>query len=385
MMPVFLMEYNQDTISYDGKKLTVDLPNNISNEDKAFGFIQFKGNFKSPLPDEVLIFLDDYKGYQGKLYVDKNFNLDLTDDGDPYFFSDSMDVSRIVLRHSEYPKAKYVVDLQYIQYKNSQQKKMVAGLKADNFPHLKGNKLIHYHFWLKETRNKYLVYKEVIGSDSVTFALVDENINGLFNEVGIDRILVAENSSELPQDRPGKNNYIIGDATPLSINDKYYKLEEISQDGRFIELSITSVDDYTVSHKGKLIEGDMIPDFQFDLFEGEQTTIHNSLAEDKLTLIDFWATWCKGCVLQTEHLQKIDSLYGNKIQILGLNVDQNLSKAKEYVEEKNIHWLLGIANQEMVESLAVDGYPFYILVNQDKTIHSLGIRLGEVENIISKN
>lgn len=384
-MPVFMMEYHQDTILYDGQKLFVELPENLSKGDKAFGFVSFKGNLKSPLATEVLIFLDDYKDYQGKLYIDKNFNLDLTDDGAPYIFNDSTDVAKVELRHSQYPQAIYAVDFQYIRYKNSQQGVMASRMKADNFPNLKGNKLIDHNFWLTETRNKYLVYKEMLGSDSVTLALVDENINGLFNEVGEDKILIAETASDLPQDRPGKNEYTIGDATPLSINGKYFKLEEVSPDGRFVKLSKSSTNDYTISHNGKLIEGVLIPDLRFDTFKGEQTTIHNSLSKDKLTLVDFWATWCKGCLEQTERLKKIDSLYGGKLHIVGLNFDPKLRKAKEYVESNNIKWPQGIADKEIVKSLSVDGFPFYILVNQDKTIHSLGIRLDEVEKIINEN
>ena len=379
-----MMEYHQDSISYDGKKFSVELPENLSKGDKAFGFVSFKGNLKSPLATEVLIFLDDYKDYHGKLYVDKNFNLDLTDDGAPYIFNDSMDVTKVELRHSKYPEAIYAVDFQYIRYKNSQQEIMASRMKADNFPHLKDNRLIDHNFWLTETRNKYLIYKEMLGSDSVTLALVDENINGLFNEVGVDRILIAETASDLPQDRPGKNDYTIGDATPLFIKSKYFKLEEVSPDGRFIKLSKSSADNYTIFHKGKLIEGSLIPDLQFDTFEGEQTTIHNSLSKDKLTLIDFWATWCKGCLEQTERLKKIDSLYSDKLLIVGLNFDPKLSKAKEYAEKNNIKWLQGIADEEMVKNLSVNGFPFYILVNQDKTIHSMGIRLDDVENIIGE-
>ena len=378
-MPIFLMEYYTNPIVYDGKELNIELPPLEEDKPKAFGFLFFEGNKSNPQPGEVLVLLYDYEDYQGKLYVDKNFNLDLRDDGLPITFTDSTDLHHIKLSHSDFPRSVYSVDIQYIRFKNDRQESMVAQMRADDFPHLQGNTFIPYSYWLTETRNNYLIFRDVLGSDTVKLTLVDDNFNGLYNDVGADRILVADGPENQLLDRPGKNNYMVGDATPLSINNSFFQIDEISPYGSLIKLRNSSAEVYDHYHKSKLIEGAIIPDLTFSTFEEQEMSIHQAVAPQGLTLFDFWGTWCKGCIEQTSQLKQLDKRYGDRLTIVGLNYQSDTEKAAMYVEDQQIDWMQGIADKALVKAMAVDSFPFYILVNKDRSIHTLGIRLNELE------
>ncbi len=380
---LFFMEFTQNEISYKNKTLSITLPEKLTDREKAFGFLTFKGNEGSQLEGNVLVLMDGYKNYNTRVYIDRNYNLDLRDDGEPLVITHSSEAINVKLYNTKYPDAYYSTDLRYIQFQNERQEQMISAMNADQFPHTKGNTFIDPHFWLAESSNRFKIFHGEMDGDSVSFALVDTNNNGLYNEIGTDKFLVSEEG--VFNDRGGKNNYVIGDSNPVSFLGRYFIIDEISPAGNFVKFIKSSENEYSSYHKDKVMEGKVIPDLEFMTLEDQKTTIHQELADEKYTLLDFWGTWCKGCLEQTKTLKKIDSLYADKIEIIGMNYEPNPGKAKEYIAKQNITWTQGIADDEMIKSLSVNSFPFYILVKNDKQIHSMGIRLADLEQLLKES
>ena len=45
-------------------------------------------------------------------------------------------------------------------------------------------------------------------------------------------------------------------------------------------------------------------------------------SEEKLVLVDFWAAWCVPCNMLTPLLEKVAESYGNKVELVKINVDE---------------------------------------------------------------
>ncbi|MFF1558020.1 thioredoxin [Streptomyces sp. NPDC058279] len=54
------------------------------------------------------------------------------------------------------------------------------------------------------------------------------------------------------------------------------------------------------------------------------------LAADKPVLVDFWAAWCGPCRQIAPSLEAIAAEYGDQIEIVKLNIDENPDTAAKY-------------------------------------------------------
>ncbi len=66
-----------------------------------------------------------------------------------------------------------------------------------------------------------------------------------------------------------------------------------------------------------LIKGQKVPNLRFCLQVGDSAkTVNLYDLNKKLTLFDFWGTYCSTCIAQMAHLEKLQEEFGDKIQII---------------------------------------------------------------------
>lgn len=54
------------------------------------------------------------------------------------------------------------------------------------------------------------------------------------------------------------------------------------------------------------------------------------LKADKPILVDFWAVWCGPCKMMAPSVEAMEGIYGDKLKIGKLNVDDNPDIAEKY-------------------------------------------------------
>ncbi len=73
-----------------------------------------------------------------------------------------------------------------------------------------------------------------------------------------------------------------------------------------------------------------------------------SLLNNKIVLVDFYATWCGPCKMQSPILHEFKEEVGDKVEIIKVDVDQNPEIAKDF-GILSIPTLLLIKEGEVVE------------------------------------
>ncbi len=69
---------------------------------------------------------------------------------------------------------------------------------------------------------------------------------------------------------------------------------------------------------------DAVKDINSNEFEKEVE------ASDVPVLVDFWAPWCKPCIMMSKVLVGLTEHYGNRLKIVKVNVDENSGLANRF-------------------------------------------------------
>jgi thiol-disulfide isomerase/thioredoxin len=86
---------------------------------------------------------------------------------------------------------------------------------------------------------------------------------------------------------------------------------------------------------------DPAPDFTLTGLDGKPVTLAS--AHGKVILLNFWATWCGPCRAEIPDLVELQNKYRDRLQILGLVVDDDDQDAiKEFVEKFGINYPVAI-------------------------------------------
>jgi peroxiredoxin len=125
-----------------------------------------------------------------------------------------------------------------------------------------------------------------------------------------------------------------------------------------------------------------IPDFSLkDL--NNKTVSYSQIKGKRLTVIDFWATWCKPCLRSVPELIKLYERYKEEgVQFIGISVDspRNLSKVKPFANSLGINYpvLLDLNSQVMTE-LKVTVMPSILIIDEQDEIvfFHQGYRAGD--------
>lgn len=114
-----------------------------------------------------------------------------------------------------------------------------------------------------------------------------------------------------------------------------------------------------------------VSDFQLPDLENNLRS-YAEIKGEELTIIDFWATWCKPCVHAIPKLNELYKNYDNKkVQFIGINVDgpRNLSKVKPFVQALDVQYpVLLDTDQDIMLRLNVSALPTLLIANSKNEI-----------------
>lgn len=89
--------------------------------------------------------------------------------------------------------------------------------------------------------------------------------------------------------------------------------------------------------------------------DGRRRRIRDFTSPSKLTVLNFWAPWCKPCKKELPMLSKLSSRYKDETNWLGISVEEkNLKSVKKTITQFGLKYPQLIANERLLESFFGD-------------------------------
>ena len=91
------------------------------------------------------------------------------------------------------------------------------------------------------------------------------------------------------------------------------------------------------------------PDFELKLLDG--STLRSKDLAGKVTVIDFWATWCQPCRASMPHLNALQDHFGQRgLVVLGVSVDDGGPlRVRRFAEHMGVHIRLLMADEHVLD------------------------------------
>lgn len=125
-------------------------------------------------------------------------------------------------------------------------------------------------------------------------------------------------------------------------------------------------------------------DFKMPNPEGVMKSLSSYVTKNKLTLVDFWASWCGPCRREMPHVKELYAKYKSKgLEIVGVSFDQDKEAWKGAIKQMQLKWpqmsdLKGWQSQAG-QLYGIRSIPATLLVNQKGEIVAFGLRGAELE------
>lgn len=237
----------------------------------------------------------------------------------------------------------------------SKQKPKIAN--PSNFTIEERNAYLQHFLLEKKAKNdielaKFTFIKQNKNND-YTQVLVDEKLNGIFEEVNYDLLETFYNG--------------------LNQNDKN------SEKGKKLASFLKEYANVQIGGK--------VADFSLPDVNKKQKTLYKNLG--KYTIIDFWASWCAPCRQENPNTVALYNKYKNKgLKIIGVSLDTDEQKWISAIEKDKLTWLqlsnLTGWKEPLLQYFKVTSIPKLIIVDKKGTIMAKDLRGEELAKKIDE-
>lgn len=106
-----------------------------------------------------------------------------------------------------------------------------------------------------------------------------------------------------------------------------------------LSLTVVGGVSQVVTAKTAPVVGGIAPGFTLNDLNGKSVELNQVLKSKKVTLINFWATWCPPCRAEIPEFVKFYRKYSAKgVEILAVNLQENTADVKNFVKNNGMNF-----------------------------------------------
>ncbi len=361
----------------------------------AYGFVPHHHGL-GLLPTHTLILVDNPMNMRyraTRIWVDLNHNFDLTDDGPAqWYFPMKLTLPKLNEGNRVFSQSLILLDTmqngmavgfnQFMPAELRSVQKMyddAIGLICGRREYLGCNVSFRQHrkavwFGGEKTNN-------AVQNDTLYWAVKDVNLNGLYNDIGIDKVIVGNNRGEFSSSnawdyRPGLIVDWLGQAQMI---------ENIQRGKSGIwEISHRKIKNVGIKGSRSLLIGEKLPKFKFCLIEGKyqpgklkENPVHRRSIrtfKGKYTYIVVWNADNANYINDSAELHDLSRNLPDSIQIVCLNHGGGGRYVYQYNKRYETQFIQGFCSSDVAEKLKLQTMPQFFLIDPKQRLMSINKR-----------
>ena len=106
------------------------------------------------------------------------------------------------------------------------------------------------------------------------------------------------------------------------------------------------------------------------LSAGQKAPGFASSSGGRLTLLDFWATWCGPCRGALPGLKQFQSAYGpSQVEVISISEDEDEDAWRSFVGQNQMNWTQHLdKDHQMMRQYGANSLPTYVLIGKDGNV-----------------
>ena len=133
--------------------------------------------------------------------------------------------------------------------------------------------------------------------------------------------------------------------------------------------------------------GEIAPDFTAPSIDGSNITLSELTQSNTVTLLDFWAAWCRPCRVENPNLVRLYKKYNQDgFDILGVSLDRTKEQWEKAIEDDNLLWTqvsnLSFWNDPVARRYSIRAIPQSYLIDNTGTVIGKNLRGNDLEERI---
>lgn len=133
-----------------------------------------------------------------------------------------------------------------------------------------------------------------------------------------------------------------------------------------------------------IIVGKQVPVFTLNSLEGVKTTVGKA---NKVTVINFWATWCPPCRQEMPELNRFWHKYEQSVDFYAVNIEEQPEKVKAFMDKGQYTMPVIMDHKgEVAKTFSINAVPTTVVVDKNGIIRyrkSGTVTLNELEGVIN--
>lgn len=118
-------------------------------------------------------------------------------------------------------------------------------------------------------------------------------------------------------------------------------------------------------------------------FNTNEPVMLSKHVDGHITLIDFWASWCRPCRAEIPYVADIYKKYGDKVTVISINVWDEKEKQAAAIDELKMDWLqLTAPDKAATNAYGIQDIPQIMLIDNDGTILARDLSGEDIEQAV---